>query len=737
MPTTPYRSPEQTQELVVAGYRIISELGRGGMGIVYLAHDLRLNRHVALKRLLPWGGADEKVQQRFRAEAEAVARLTHPHIAPIFASGEEAGQPWFVMEYIDGGSLAQALGKGPHGAQDSARLVRLLARAIHHVHQKGIIHRDLKPGNILLAPPTDEPALNSVWGCPKVSDFGLARRLDAGSPHTISGTVAGTLAYMAPEQAEGRSEAICPATDVYALGGILYRLLTGRVPFEGGSMRELLNRIVQEAPEPPRRRVPTVPAALEAICLKCLAKSPADRYASAADLAADLDRFLAGEEPTASRTANPPRPRRLLVRGVLSAAVLLVIIGLALRFWPTGDGSGSASAVGGRPIRVGVLHSRTGSMAISERPVIDAVQQAIHEINESGGVLGRPIEAVLADGESDETVFARQAEKLITQDKVCTIFGCWTSASRKAVLPVVARHNHLLFYPAQYEGLEVSPHVVYLGPVPNQQILPALRWLVGFEGKKRWFLIGSDYVFPHTANAIISDEARARGCEVVGEVYLPLTDHNLASVVGQIVKCRADLIVNTISGDSNLAFFRALRRAGITSKKIPTVSFSISEEELYGLSVRDSAGDYVAANYFHTLDTPANKEFVSRFTGRYYGNDRAISSAMETAYAGVHLWAQTMQQVGRSDAGAIREAVKGQSYDAPQGPMRIDPDTQHTVQITRVGQIDERGRLREVYRSPEPEMAVPFPPSRSREEWQKFLDALYKGWGGRWSNPGP
>jgi urea transport system substrate-binding protein len=374
-------------------------------------------------------------------------------------------------------------------------------------------------------------------------------------------------------------------------------------------------------------------------------------------------------------------------------------------------------------------------MAISERPVIDAVLLAVEEINQAGGLLGRPVETLLADGQSDETVFAQQAEKLISQDRVCTLFGCWTSASRKAVVPVVTRHDHLLFYPVQYEGLEQSPHVVYLGPVPNQQILPALRWLVGFEGKRRWFLVGSDYVFPLAANAVIHDEAKARGSVVVGEKYLLLAATEVGPVVRQIVEARPDLIVNTINGDTNITFFRALRRAGIAPQDVPTLSLSISEEELGALGPRDSAGDYVAANYFQSLDSPANQEFLRRF-GRRYGRERVISSAMQTAYAGVHLWAKALRAAGRDDAAAIREAVKGQTVDAPQGTVRIDPATLHAVQVARVGRMDA-GRLGEVYRSPQPVVAEPFPGSRSRRQWETFLDDLHKRWGGRWSNPGP
>jgi urea transport system substrate-binding protein len=342
----------------------------------------------------------------------------------------------------------------------------------------------------------------------------------------------------------------------------------------------------------------------------------------------------------------------------------------------------------------------------------------------------------LADGQSDEIVFARQAEKLIREDRVCTIFGCWTSASRKAVVGVIEQYDHVLFYPVQYEGMEQSPNVVYGGLVPNQQILPALRWLVGFEGKRRWFLVGSDYVFPVTANAVIRVEAETRNCQIVGGEYLLLGSTDVAGVVEKIQKARPDLIVNTINGDTNVAFFRELRRAGISSKNISTLSFSISEEELSALGPRDTEGDFVAANYFQSLDTPANQEFVRRFRKRY-GAERVLSSSMETAYAGVHLWAKAVQVAGRDDPRVIREAIRDQTYEAPQGLVRIDPATLHTVQIPRVGRIDETGRLMEVYRSPQPITAEPFPRFRSQQEWVRFLDTIHERWGGRWSNPGP
>jgi urea transport system substrate-binding protein len=281
--------------------------------------------------------------------------------------------------------------------------------------------------------------------------------------------------------------------------------------------------------------------------------------------------------------------------------------------------------------------------------------------------------------------------------------------------------------------VEQSAAVVYLGPTPSQQILPALRWLTRFEGRRRWFLVGSDYVFPHTANAVIKDAAGPLGCEVVGEAYLPLSGGDAAAVVRRIADDKPNLILNTINGDANVAFFRALRQG--ETKSIPALSFSISEEELRGIGPRDTAGDYLAASYFQSIESPANREFVERFARRYSAG-RVVSAPMQAAYCGVHLWAKAVAAAGRDDPAAIRTALKGQEYDAPQGAIRIDPATRHTVQTARVGRVDLAGRIAEVYQSPEPIDPAPFPPPRTREEWLGFLAGLQAKWGGRWSNPG-
>jgi hypothetical protein len=304
------------------------------MGVVYKARDERLNRLVALKVIRSGESASREERDRLRAEAEAAARVQHPHVVQVYTSGEFGDCPYFVCEYVEGGSLLQRVAGRPQAPADAARLLLLLARAVQAAHHKGIIHRDLKPANVLLAPPADEPALNTAYGVPKVGDFGLAKYLDrARGGGTASGAVVGTVNYMAPEQAAGEGHRVGPATDVYALGVILYELLAGQVPIRGKSDFDTLLKIVSEPVRPPRLLRGDVPPELETICLRCLHKEPERRYPTAQALAEDLARFLQAE-PVAEAPTVPvlPRPHRGRVGLVLAAAVAVVVLA-ALGVW--------------------------------------------------------------------------------------------------------------------------------------------------------------------------------------------------------------------------------------------------------------------------------------------------------------------------------------------------------------------------------------------------------------------
>ncbi|MFN8375944.1 MAG: urea ABC transporter substrate-binding protein, partial [Anaerolineae bacterium] len=316
---------------------------------------------------------------------------------------------------------------------------------------------------------------------------------------------------------------------------------------------------------------------------------------------------------------------------------------------------GIAPAAAQETIKVGILHSLSGTMSISETTVRDSTLMAIEEINAAGGINGVMIEPIVEDGASDWPTFAEKARKLLLEDGVAVIFGCWTSASRKAVLPVVEENNGLLFYPVQYEGLEMSPNIVYTGATTNQQIVPAVEYLLS-EGYSRFYLLGSDYVFPRTSNTIIRAQLEAAGAEVVGEEYLPLGGTEFSTILLNIQAAAPDVIFNTLNGDSNVAFYNQFADAGYTADSLMTMSVSIAEEEVVSIGVENIVGHMVSWNYYQTVDNPVNAAFVEAFKARY-GAERVTSDPMEAGYFGVYLWAAAVEAAGSFEVDAVREAI--------------------------------------------------------------------------------
>jgi urea transport system substrate-binding protein len=370
---------------------------------------------------------------------------------------------------------------------------------------------------------------------------------------------------------------------------------------------------------------------------------------------------------------------------------------------PSGSGSASES---GDTIKVGILHSLSGTMAISEVSVKEAEELAIEEINAKGGVLGKKIEAIVEDGASDWPTFAEKARKLLSQDKAAAVFGGWTSASRKAMLPVFEELNGLLWYPVQYEGLESSKNIFYTGATTNQQIVPSVTWLLQNKGTK-FFLLGSDYVFPRTANKIIKAQLAAEGGQTVGEEYTPLGHTEFSTVISKIKAAKPDVIYNTLNGDSNVAFFKQLKDAGITAKDIPVMSVSVAEEEIKGIGANVLAGHYAAWNYYQTTDTPENKTFVAAYKEKY-GQDRVTADPIEAGYNAVYLWAAAVEKAGSTDVDKVREAAKGIEFNAPEGKVTIDGETQHLYKKVRIGEVQPDGQFKEVWSTPDPVKPDPY-----------------------------
>jgi urea transport system substrate-binding protein len=393
--------------------------------------------------------------------------------------------------------------------------------------------------------------------------------------------------------------------------------------------------------------------------------------------------------------------RSALVAGGIVAATSLVLAGCGSKATDS-DSANAQSCVdtSGPTVKVGALNSLSGTMAISEVTVRHAIDLAVEQINASGGVLGKQLQLVGEDGASEPTVFAEKAEKLISSDCVAAVFGGWTSSSRKAMLPVFESANSLLYYPVQYEGLESSKNIFYTGATTNQQIVPALDYLKE-KGAKSLYLVGSDYVFPQTANRIIKAYAGANGIEIKGEDYTPLGSTDFSTIVNKVRTADADAVFNTLNGDSNVAFFREYKNVGLTPEAMPVVSVSIAEEEVGGIGIENITGQLTAWNYYQTVDNPVNNAFVKAYKDKF-GADKPTSDPMEAAYVSLYLWKNTVEKANSFDVTAIQDNAGGVTFDAPEGLVTIDGENHHITKTARIGEIRPDGLIYTIWESPGP-----------------------------------
>jgi urea transport system substrate-binding protein len=393
--------------------------------------------------------------------------------------------------------------------------------------------------------------------------------------------------------------------------------------------------------------------------------------------------------------------------------------------------SGCGSSKGADTIKVGILHSLSGVMEISERSLHDVELMAINEINDKGGLLGKKIEPIVEDPESKmDTGFPDKAKKLLQNDKVACVFGCWTSSSRKSVLPVFEKNDGLLFYPVQYEGNECSKNVVYTGAAPNQQIIPAVEYLWEKMGRKKFYLLGSDYIFPRTANQVIVALLKTKyKADPVAEKYVPMDQKDFKTVVDDIKEKKPDVIFSTINGDSNLPFYRELATNKITAEQMPVCAVSVAEDELRGLvnvpgAMDVLAGHLAAWNYFESIDTPRNKDFVARFKKWTKDDKRVTDDPIEAAYFQVYFWAEAVKKAGTTDVDKVREAVRGIEFEAPGGLVKVSAKNQHTFKPFRMGEILKDGQFKIVHETgliePDPYPPIAFPNKKC--DWTKGGD---------------
>ena len=377
----------------------------------------------------------------------------------------------------------------------------------------------------------------------------------------------------------------------------------------------------------------------------------------------------------------------------------------------------SVSSYAEDTIKIGVLHSLSGTMAISETTLKDTVQMLVDEQNKKGGVLGKKIEAVVVDPASNWPLFAEKARELISKDKGSAIFGCWTSVSRKSVLPVVEELNGILFYPVQYEGEESSKNVFYTGAAPNQQAIPAVDYLLK-QGVKRWALVGTDYVYPRTANKILEAYLKSKGFkdEDIMISYTPFGHSDWQSIVSDIKKFgtagKKTAVVSTINGDANVPFYKELSNQGISAKDIPVVAFSVGEEELSGIDTKPLVGHLAAWNYFESVDSDANDDFIEEWH-KYTGDEKRVTNdPMEATYIGFNMWVKAVEKAGTTESNAVQDALIGVTVPNLSGSYATMMPNHHITKPVLIGEIQEDGQFQVVDETPTTVVA---------DEWSDYL----------------
>ncbi|HSD41510.1 MAG TPA: urea ABC transporter substrate-binding protein [Burkholderiales bacterium] len=405
--------------------------------------------------------------------------------------------------------------------------------------------------------------------------------------------------------------------------------------------------------------------------------------------------------------------RRTFVRGTVALAMAAGLAGLSLE-----------AAAQAKTVKVGVLHSLSGTMAISETVLKDTALMAFEEINAKGGVMGYKIEPVVVDPASNWPLFAEKARQLITQDKVAAVFGCWTSVSRKSVLPVFEELNGLLFYPVQYEGEELSKNVFYTGAAPNQQAIPAVEYLMSKEGggAKRWVLLGTDYVYPRTTNKILRAFLKSKGVadKDIDEKYTPFGHSDYQTIVADIKKFSAGgktAVVSTINGDSNVPFYKELGNQGLKATDVPVVAFSVGEEELRGVDTKPLVGHLAAWNYFMSIKDPVNDEFKKKWATyakakKLPGADKPLTNdPMEATYIGIYMWKQAVEKAKSFDTDKVIAAMAGQTFKAPSGIVsKMDEKNHHLHKAVFIGEVKADGQFNVVWKTKGPIKAQPWSP---------------------------
>ena len=422
--------------------------------------------------------------------------------------------------------------------------------------------------------------------------------------------------------------------------------------------------------------------------------------------------------------------RRRFLKG--SMAVSAGVAAWTLTKAPYGFVRNIAKAQEGDTIKVGILHSLSGTIAIIERSLHNAELLAIEEINANGGVGGKMIEPVVEDPQSMVQVFNEKAKKLLLEDRVVAVLGCYTSASRQSVLPVFEQYNGVLLYPTLYEAQECSKNVFYTGAVPNQQLDDFVPWILDTLGRKKFYLIGANYIYPKETNREVKALLEKFGGETIAEEYAPLGHTEFSTNINKIAGSGADLVFSDLVGDQIVAFYKQYKQFGITADDIPICTPITTEQEIQAMGAEYAVGHYTSFNYFQSTNTAENKTFVERFKAKY-GQNQVTNAVMEAAYFQTYFLAQAIEKVGTDPDALIYEGLPGQEFTAPQGPVKIDEKNHHTWLWARIGQANEEGQFDEVWVSdelirPDPWVDYLYPNKDCDFTDQRVLDRLNKPW---------
>ena len=612
---------------------------------------------------------------------------------------------------------------------------------------------------------------------------------------TQSGAVCGTPIYMSPEQA--LKQKVDPRSDIYSLGATYYSLLTAWPPYLGLSVVQIALQHVRSPTPDPRMLVPDIPETCVRVLMRAMEKKKEARYQEAAEMGADLEALLMGGSqrtisifdldqnreavPKLTPAATPPgltpsdpaaanplttqaetlrttvvdlpkdfrdsveNPRRkFLIRGLLGLLAVGTASGGAFFYHRHSRSipSKQEPPKGAQPqplppIPVGVLQSLSGALAVSERPLAHATLLALDELNAQGGLLGRQLRPILLDGRSEvtaESAFTQGAEQLLAKDKVVVVFGGYGSAARRSMRPYFEKHDGLLFYPGDYEGLEESRNIIYLGATPNQFALPAIQWCAKQLHARRYFVIGSDGMRAHAISTILTDAIQELGGEVVGAHYDLVGETQFAPTVKRIERARPDVVLNLLVGDSCAAFVAALLQLDGSQPQPAMLSFFPSTSALAYSRNPKLTRHYVAhARFARTPGVP--QPSLALRLAKQHGTETALSDEIETAYYGVHLWAAAVKRAGSTEISKVKEALTDGEYDLLGAHLRVDPSNQHLWKVFELKRVVSDSQLEILETGAALIPPLPFPSARTQTEWQDFTDSLYQKWGNNWANP--